>query len=40
MGYLDDAFKLLILIMPLMSGYVKIFDDNKLMSFGIDDEKL
>lgn len=33
MGYLHDAFKPLILIMPEMSGYVNIFEDNKLMSF-------
>ena len=47
-GYLDKAIGPLVLIMPKMSGYVKIFkvkdgDEvkiNKLMSFRIDDEKL
>ena len=47
-GYLDKAIRPLVLIMPKMGGYVKIFkvkdgdkDKNiKLMSFRIDDEKL
>ena len=47
-GYSDKDVRLLVLIMPKMSGYVKIFkvkdgdEDkiNKLMSFRIDDEKL
>ena len=48
-GYLNEV-KRLVLILPKMSGYVKIFKDkdgdkdknrnNKLMSFRIDDEKL
>ena len=48
MGYSDKALRLLILIMPTISGYVKTFkgkDGNKdknniLMSFRPDDEKL
>ena len=40
----DKAIRLLVLIMPKMSGYVKAFKGedkiNKLMSFRIDDEKL
>ena len=40
----DKAIGPLVLIMPKMSGYVKIFKvkegDNKLISFRIDDEKL
>ena len=47
-GYLDIGIRLLVLIMPKMSGYVKTFkvkDDNKdknkkLMSFFVDGEKL
>ena len=47
-GYLDIGIRLLVLIMPKMSGYVKTFkvkDDNKdknkkLMSFCVDGEKL
>ena len=47
-GYLDIDIRLLVLIMPKMSGYVKTFkvkDDNKdknkkLMSFCVDGEKL
>ena len=43
-GYLDKAIRPLVLIMPKMSGYVKTFEvkegNNKLMSFGIDDQKL
>ena len=43
-GYLDKAIGPLVLIMPKMSGYVKIFKvkewNNKIMSFGIDDDKL
>ena len=46
--YLDKAIRPLVLIMPKMSGYAKTFKvkegdkdkNNKLMSFGIDDEKL
>ena len=40
----DKAIRPLVLIMPKMSGYVKIFKvkegNNKLMSFRIDDENL
>ena len=46
-GYSDKAIRPLILIMPKMSGYVKTFkvkdgdnNNNKLISFCIDDEKL
>ena len=47
-GYSDKATRLLALIMPKISWYVKIFkvkdedkdENNKLISFGIDDEKL
>ena len=47
-AYLDKTIRLLVLIIPKMSGYVKIFrvkegdkdKNNKLMSFRIDDEKL
>ena len=45
-GYLDKAIRPLALIMPKMSGSVKTFKygdkykNNKLMFFGIDDEKL
>ena len=47
-GYLDKAIGPLVLIMPKMSGYVKIFKvkdgdqdkNNKLMSFRIDNEQL
>ena len=47
-GYLDKAIRLLDLMMPKMSEYVKIFNvkdedkdkNNKLMSFRVDDEKL
>ena len=47
-GYLDKAIRPLVLIMPKMSGYVKIFrvksgdkdKINKLMSFRRDDEKI
>ena len=43
-GYLDKAWRPLVLIMPKMSGFVKTFKvkegDNKLMSLHIDDEKL
>ena len=47
-GYLDKAIRLLVLIMPEMSGYVKTFKvkdgdknkKNKLIHFSIDDEKL
>ena len=46
-GYLDKAMRPLVLIMPKMSGYVKIFKvkdgdkdkNNKLMSSCIDDDK-
>ena len=45
-GYLDQIIKLLVLILPKMSGYVKKFNDkgrdkdnnNKLMSLRIDAE--
>ena len=47
-GYSDKAIRPLILTMPKMSGYVKTFkvkdgdknNNNKLISFCIDDEKL
>ena len=43
-GYLDKTIRLLDLIMPKMSGYVKTLKvkegSNKLMSFRIDDKKL
>ena len=41
-GYLDDITRPLVLILPKMNGYAKNFADknNKLMSFGIDDDKL
>ena len=43
-GYLDKAWRPLVLIMPKMSGFVKTFKvkegDNKLMPLHIDDEKL
>ena len=47
-GHLGKAIKSLVLIMPKISGYVKTFKvkdgnkdkNNKLMSFGIDHEKL
>ena len=47
-GYLDKVIRPLALIMPIMSGYVKIFNvkdgdkdkNNKLTLFRIDDEKL
>ena len=42
-GYSDKAIRPLVLIMPKMSWYVKTFkieDNNKLISFCTDDEKL
>ena len=43
-GYLDKTIRPLVLKMPKMSGYVKIFkvkeENNKLISFCIDNEKL
>ena len=44
----DKAIRPLVLVMPKMSGYVKTlkvkegdkYKNNKLMSFGIDDQKL
>ena len=43
-GYSDRAIKPLVLIIPKLSGYVKMFkvEDkiSKLMSFRIDDQKL
>ena len=47
-GYSDKAIRPLILTMPKMGGYVKTFkvkdgdknNNNKLISFCIDDEKL
>ena len=47
-GHVDKAIKPLVLIMPKRSWYVKTFKvkdeikikNNKLISFGIDDEKL
>ena len=42
--YLDKLFRPLVLILPKISGYVKIFTvkdkSNKLMSFHINDKKL
>ena len=42
--YLDKAMRALVLIMPIMSRHVKTFkvqdENNKLMSFRIDNEKL
>ena len=45
-GYLDEAIGPSVLVLPKTSGYIKIFkvkdgdkDNNKLMSFCIDDEK-
>ena len=46
--YLDKAIRPLVLIMPKRSGYVKTFKvkegdkdkNNKLMFFGVDDEKV
>ena len=43
MGYLDEIMKPLVLMLPKMSLYVKVKDenkDNKLMSFCINDGKL
>ena len=37
---MDDVVRPLILIMPKRSGYVKSFDDIKLMFFCIDNDKL
>ena len=47
-GYLDKIMKLLVLLLPKMSGYVKTFEvkdgdkdkKNKWMFFRIDDDKL
>ena len=47
-GYLDTVLRKLVLILPEISGYVKMFKvkdghkdkNNRLMSFRIDDEKL
>ena len=47
-GYLDELVRPLVLILPKMSGYAKTFkvkdedkdENNKLMSFHIDDDKL
>ena len=47
-GYLYKVIRRLVLVLPKMSGYVKIFKvkdgdkdkSNKLMSFCIDDDKL
>ena len=47
-GYLDKVIRSLVLILPKMIGYVKTFKvkdgdkdkNNKLKSFGINDEKL
>ena len=45
-GYLDKVIRILVLVLPKMSGYVKIFKvkdgvkNNKLMSFHINDEEL
>ena len=47
-GYLHKVIRWLVLVFPKTSGYVKTFKvkdrdkdkNNKLMSFGIDDEKL
>ena len=43
-GYFDKAITPLVLIMPKMSGYFKMFkvhvENNKLVPFCIDDQKL
>ena len=41
-GYLDDVIRLLVFILPKMSGYVKTFKDNnkKLITFLVDGGKL
>ena len=47
-GYLDKVIRSLVLVLPRMIGYVKLFkvkdedthETNKLMSFRIDDENL
>ena len=43
-GYLDKVISTLVFIWPKMSGYVKTLKvadkNNKLVSFGISDEKL
>ena len=47
-GYLDEVIRSIALILPKMGGYAKTFNmkdgdkdkNNKLISFGIDDEKL
>ena len=45
-GYLIEAIRPLVLILPKMSGYIKIFKDefgdknNKLISLHIDDDKI
>ena len=47
-GFLDKVIRLVVLILPKMSGYVKTFNvkdgdkykNNKLMHFHVDDEKL
>ena len=41
-GYLDKVIKLLVLILPKISGYVKTFKDknNQLTSFHINDWKI
>ena len=41
-GYLDEVLRPLVLILPKMSAYIKTFkeENNKLMSLGIDDDKL
>ena len=38
--HLDDVKRPLNLIMPKMNGYIKTFDDNKLIYFRIDEEQL
>ena len=41
-GYLDEVLRPLVLILPKMSAYIKTFkeENNKLISLGIDDDKL
>ena len=39
-GYNDDIIRPLRIKLPLMIGYVKNIDDNKTMSFKVDDNKL
>ena len=40
MGYNDDVIRPLCIKLPQMTGYVKHFDSNKIMSFKVSDNKL